>query len=619
MIPTATPESDFKNVLLKDIEPDPNQPRKFYDETTMQELTDSIRTKGVLQPVLIRPKGKGYMLVCGERRYRASVSVCAAFKSPNAIPAVIRELSDEEALELQITENLQRQDVHPMEEAVAFRSLKENRTRPLTVEDIALKVGKTPQFVAQRLSLCNLIAPFQELFFGNALKIKDAVALSRLEETAQKAIYKEANVPKDWRKRKNYEVGGWLSNYVSQHQHELASAPFKTEDPNLYAEMGACGKCRFNSAANPVLFDDVRKKRICHNAVCFTIKCQRTYKQSLEKASENPEVVFISASNYPNAEEKHKIKAAEELGVSVLPEDVWEVFSKPTPVEPWEQWLKEHDHWSGSDDYNDEEKEEALQECKEEYNLELEEHTRALAAYTTAVERKQVKKAFVVVGNWKAKAGTFVDIVIAPKKGAKIVVQPNDSADTKRLALDTEIAAIEQREARNTELDREKVFKCLMDLFKNEGSAFRIDEKALSAAENVALLYALSELSYKVRDYLNQTFQLANDYRGFAIYNALIANSNAGIFHKAVRLFLYDKLLNANECDPGRYGKAAAMQQISTEYWPEQLAAFQHAQNEKAAKRRSNVGKRLESLSKQRSEATGEAVAEDAEPVKEAA
>lgn len=99
--------TEFKNVPLKSIKADPNQPRHFYDEAAMEELTASVREKGILQPILLRPSGKTYMIVCGERRYRAALSVNAAFKDRNEIPAIIRELTDEEALELQIIENLQ--------------------------------------------------------------------------------------------------------------------------------------------------------------------------------------------------------------------------------------------------------------------------------------------------------------------------------------------------------------------------------------------------------------------------------------------------------------------------------------------------------------------------------
>lgn len=141
-------ELQFQQIPLKDITPDPNQPRKFYDEQSMQDLTDSVRESGVLQPILVRKKakGKGYLLVCGERRYRASVAVQTAFKTRDTIPAVIRELSDEEALQLQIVENLQRKDVHPMEEAVGFKSFIEGKN--WSFEEIAkrcfLKLTRQP-------------------------------------------------------------------------------------------------------------------------------------------------------------------------------------------------------------------------------------------------------------------------------------------------------------------------------------------------------------------------------------------------------------------------------------------------------------------------------------------
>lgn len=149
-------------IPLDDIEVDHNQPRKVFDDFAMEELTSSILKKGVLQPILVRPFGNKYKLVSGERRYRASRSVQAAIKTRNTIPAMIVEMDDTEALEAQIVENLQRKDVNPMEEAVAFKQLQEKYSH----QEIGLKVGKSEKYVAQRISLNGLIEDFQPFYFG---------------------------------------------------------------------------------------------------------------------------------------------------------------------------------------------------------------------------------------------------------------------------------------------------------------------------------------------------------------------------------------------------------------------------------------------------------------------
>lgn len=94
--------TDFKLVQLKDIKPDPNQPRKFYDDSAMQELTDSVREKGILQPILIRPNGKGYILVCGERRYKAAVSVQAE-KTMKRVERINKRIAELRAKKKELT------------------------------------------------------------------------------------------------------------------------------------------------------------------------------------------------------------------------------------------------------------------------------------------------------------------------------------------------------------------------------------------------------------------------------------------------------------------------------------------------------------------------------------
>jgi ParB family chromosome partitioning protein len=107
--------TDFKTIPLSEIHPDKNQPRKFINDISLKELTESVKLKGVIQPIMVRPNKTGYILVCGERRVKASVA--AGLKD---VPAVVRNLTDEEALEIQFIENIQRDDVHPMDEASTF-------------------------------------------------------------------------------------------------------------------------------------------------------------------------------------------------------------------------------------------------------------------------------------------------------------------------------------------------------------------------------------------------------------------------------------------------------------------------------------------------------------------
>jgi ParB/RepB/Spo0J family partition protein len=278
--------TDFKMVPVKDIHPDPNQPRKFYDKQGMNELTISIKEKGVLQPILIRPNQNGFVLVCGERRYRASKEA-----GLNEIPAVVRVLSDDEALELQIIENLQRKDVHPMEEAVAFKSMMENKTKPYSLADISGKVGKPETYISHRLSLNNLIPELQKDFFAGKFLVGHAILFSRLGAEDQKICLKEC---REWG-GKEYKTVQSVKDFIDRNVTRLlSSAPFKRDDATLNPEMGPCTTCPFRSGSNPSLFSDIKEDDRCFKPSCFTKKIEEYTIRKVESLlTEEPEVKLI--------------------------------------------------------------------------------------------------------------------------------------------------------------------------------------------------------------------------------------------------------------------------------------------------------------------------------------
>lgn len=143
--------SDLRNIKLKDITPDPDQPRRHFDETGLAELTASIREHGVLQPIVVIPKGEGaYQIVAGERRFRASQAA-----GKDSIPALVRTLSAQHKLELSLIENIQRRDLNPLETATAYAKLRDQFN--LTLEEIGYRVGgKSVSAVSNTLRLLKL-------------------------------------------------------------------------------------------------------------------------------------------------------------------------------------------------------------------------------------------------------------------------------------------------------------------------------------------------------------------------------------------------------------------------------------------------------------------------------
>ena len=149
-IDNSTEENGDKLVNINDIEPNRDQPRKFFDEEALKELADSIAMHGVIQPLLVRPLSDGgYQLIAGERRWRAS-----RLAGLSQVPVVVKEMTDEEAMELALIENLQREDLNPIEEAEGFKLLMD--TYSFTQEQAAEKVGKSRPAVANALRLLSL-------------------------------------------------------------------------------------------------------------------------------------------------------------------------------------------------------------------------------------------------------------------------------------------------------------------------------------------------------------------------------------------------------------------------------------------------------------------------------
>lgn len=142
-------EDAIEQINVQQILVNPFQPRKVFDETAIQELADSIQQHGILQPVIVRKKGKKYELVVGERRYRA-----AQLAGLTEVPAIIKSLTEQEMMELAILENLQREDLTPIEEAEAYHSLIEQLG--FTQEELAKRLGKSRPHIANHVRLLNL-------------------------------------------------------------------------------------------------------------------------------------------------------------------------------------------------------------------------------------------------------------------------------------------------------------------------------------------------------------------------------------------------------------------------------------------------------------------------------
>src|SRR5881398_3618277 len=277
----ATPSTDtvsslVQEIALSQIKPSKANPRRRTDDSAMAELAASIRAHGVLQPILVRPVPRGgYEIVCGERRWRASKTA-----GKDSIPARIVNLSDAEALQLGVIENIQREDVHELDEALGYKALIKQDPALYTVEILAAKVGRSPSYIYQRIKLAELMPNLQKAFYEGKLTAGHAAEIARLQPKDQeraltecfpghgtaKAILKD----KDPRPIGVRELRDWIQREIHL---SLANAPFDVSDANLVPAAGPCATCPKRSGSNPLLFaDTIKRADVCTDRECFNSK-----------------------------------------------------------------------------------------------------------------------------------------------------------------------------------------------------------------------------------------------------------------------------------------------------------------------------------------------------------
>ena len=240
-------EKNIVSVALANIQPSSYNPRKNFDEASLAELAESIRRQGVLQPIGVRPMADDrFEIVFGERRYRASLMA-----GLEEIPAIVMEISDEAAEEMAITENLQRQDVTPMEEANAYQKLIESGR--YDVQALTAQFGKSENYIRTRLKFVSLIPEIAQLLEQDEITISVATEICRYGADIQQQVYekhlKEANAYHSWRGLKAAEVAKYIErNYttdLSRYSFDktlCASCPHNTNNMMLFCE-GGCGNC----------------------------------------------------------------------------------------------------------------------------------------------------------------------------------------------------------------------------------------------------------------------------------------------------------------------------------------------------------------------------------------
>ena len=263
------------------------RPKAKLTKESLLELTSSVSTLGVIQPIAIRPDALNpghYILIAGERRYHASI-----FAGKKTIPAKIWDVSEDVAFNMQITENLHREDIHAVNEAKAYKMILD--TSPtMNTKELSLKFGKSETYVVQRLKLLDLVDDAAKIFLANKIMLGHALLLSRLTEADQKVAL--GNMKQS---RGDYGTVQQLQDFIERSVvNDLSKAPFDRKDVSLCPKAGPCVLCPKRSGAS-LLFADVKGKDKCFDRTCYQKKEQVHLLNEVKRVVESsPETPFLA-------------------------------------------------------------------------------------------------------------------------------------------------------------------------------------------------------------------------------------------------------------------------------------------------------------------------------------
>ena len=223
--PSPQDNEELREIEIDLIQPGEQQPRTSFDEAKLEELAQSIRASGIIQPLLVRRRGGRFELVAGERRWRA-----AQLAGLGRVPAIVREIPDENLLELALIENIQRQELNAIEEANAYRRLIESLG--LTQEEVATRVGRDRTFITNYLRILKLPNEIQSLLEQEKLTFGHARALLGVSDPQLQRRFAQRICKHNWSVR---ETESRIRTLTREQQASSAPAPPQPADPNVRA------------------------------------------------------------------------------------------------------------------------------------------------------------------------------------------------------------------------------------------------------------------------------------------------------------------------------------------------------------------------------------------------
>jgi ParB-like chromosome segregation protein Spo0J len=549
-------KAELKYIPINEIIVQP-QVRTIFDEEPMIQLAESVHSKGVLQPIAVNQVKDKLYLICGERRYRAQNLVIKGFTntkgekitgdaSRNFIPATIyADLLPDEVLQMQIIENLHRKDVHPMEEAIAFKRMMTDNN--FDIVEISKRVTRSIKYVGARIKLTSLIPEFQKVFYAGRMSMTTAHELCKVSEDGQKTIYAGKKGHDEIR------VDDWT---LKQYKKDLKKAPFDIKDEDLVKAAGSCIVCPHNTAASSQLFPDESGQSICMNAKCFSNKCAVSFMVKLKQAKEDPRMVFLSSEYHANESD---IKAAG--GVKVYTRYNFDEVTKPA----------QKDIDTG----------------------------KVLKGFFVSGDAKghtvYCKIAKAIKGSGAARSG---------KPSAAEFKEKQSSGKATAADINVEIQRMINAEKRKKEIDMEKAYPALHNLLY-DCKKFVFNAGPLSVAESCLLIIRLLDkinYSFDACDWDEDAYLKTQGFKGdkdaAEFFAWLLANKSkhSSMLQTLSRVFFYS---NAQENHREDDAAQEALIGVIKEYMPKELKEIQDEVSENRSKRDAKLTQAIASLKAQ--------------------
>jgi ParB family chromosome partitioning protein len=545
-VSTASGETKAIFIPLDSVVSNDYNARKSFDVDALKELAQNIATFGLIQPVTVRHKAaKGglerYEIICGERRFRACKSLCLT-----PIPAIVREATDQQAYDLSISENLQREDVPPIEAAEAYKRLID--TKRYDVATLALQFGKSEKHVYNTLKLCELIPGIAKLVRSGELTAASGIVISKYNKKIQAEILRDRlgeERPGEWR---NFSAGALASAIQRCYTNNLDDYGF---------DKTACLKCAKNST-NYDLFADKSSCGKCTDEKCLEAK-QTTFLvgEAQKVVKVDPKVSFIGNSYGRENEATRKLREAGHDFKNVQTYNLTKYPVAPTVPQ--------------ATDYK---KPEELVRAQERFGREQERYSKAMAQLDTLKERGKIH-VYAQIGD----------------KGVQLHYKEVSTKDTK--SNEELLSDWTAKKARNSEIAKEKIAEDIKALLSKEAtpqSAFTADEEAMVY---YFMMKKLRVGSYKAIGLKGDDHYRMKDADKVKFCTTLTEQQKTVIR----RDFLHDHLMNVVSTVAMVQG--GMMLSFAKLHLPEQTAMIETAYQSEYDKKNARLDERIAELKKQ--------------------